>query len=174
MIFQNPSASLNPRRTIRKQLEDALTATAKSSTSVEDLLAQVDLNQEDAEKLPHQFSGGQQQRIAICRAIAVDPSLLIGDEPIASLDASLQTKIALLMKRMALQHKSSMLFISHDLAIVRLIASRILIMNKGRIIESGTTEQIWNHPKEQYTQNLLKSIPMPDGLGHLPEYHPQS
>ncbi|MCH4209346.1 ABC transporter ATP-binding protein [Bifidobacterium sp.] len=171
MVFQNPYASLNPRRTVRAQIEEARAISPFAVPSVEELLAEVQMDVSDADKLPHQFSGGQRQRIAIARAMATSPLLLIGDEPIASLDASLQAKTAILMKQVASRSDSSLLFISHDLSIVRLIATRIVVMNQGRIVETGTTEEIWNHPKEDYTKNLLDAIPVPDGLGHLPAYH---
>lgn len=171
MVFQNPYASLNPRRTVRSQIEEARKISPVVVPSVEELLAEVQMDASDADKLPHQFSGGQRQRIAIARAMATSPTLLIGDEPIASLDASLQAKTAILMKRVALRTKASLLFISHDLSIVRLIATRIVVMNDGRIVESGSTETIWNHPQETYTKNLLNAIPIPDGLGNLPVFN---
>lgn len=171
MVFQNPYASLNPRRTVRSQIEEARAVSPVPVPSVEELLASVELEASDADKLPHQFSGGQRQRIAIARAMATTPTLLIGDEPIASLDASSQAKTAILMKKAAARSDASLLFISHDLSIVRLIATRIVVMNKGLIVESGPTEEIWNHPQEDYTRNLLAAIPVPDGLGHLPAYH---
>jgi ABC-type glutathione transport system ATPase component len=170
MVFQNPYASLNPRRSIRSQIEDARRVSPQEAPSVDELLDQVELDVSDADKLPHQFSGGQRQRIAIARVMASSPTLLIGDEPIASLDASLQAKTALLMRDIAAKQGTSLLFISHDLSVVRLIASRVVVMNAGKIIESGPTEEVWRHPREEYTQNLLNAIPLPDGLGHLPAY----
>lgn len=170
MVFQNPYASLNPRRIIRTQIEEARAISPFEVPSVEELLAEVEMEASDADKLPHQFSGGQRQRIAIARAMATTPTLLIGDEPIASLDASLQAKTALLMKKAAARSDASLLFISHDLSIVRLIASRIIVMNQGTIVEYGSTEDIWNNPQQQYTKNLLDAIPIPDGLGKLPAY----
>lgn len=171
MVFQNPYASLNPRRSIRSQIEEARAISPVEVPSVEELLNMVELDASDADKLPHQFSGGQRQRIAIARAMAASPTLLIGDEPIASLDASLQAKTALLMKQAAARTDASLLFISHDLSVVRLIATRIVVMNKGQIVEEGPTEDIWNHPQEEYTKNLLGAIPVPDGLGHLPAFN---
>ena len=171
MVFQNPYASLNPRRSVRSQIEEARHVSPVPVPSVEELLSQVQMDPTDANKLPHQFSGGQRQRIAIARAMATSPSLLIGDEPIASLDASLQAKTALLMKQAASRSGASLLFISHDLSIVRLIATRIVVMNQGKIVEAGPAEEVWNHPQEQYTKDLLNAIPIPDGLGHLPAYN---
>lgn len=168
MVFQNPYASLNPRRRVASQIEDARAIHPTGAPSVAELLEQVELPADAARKYPHEFSGGQRQRIAIARAVAAGPDLLIGDEPIASLDASLQAKVALLMRDVALSSGSSLLFISHDLAVVRLIADRVIVMNAGRIVEQGPTEQIWSDPREEYTRRLLRSIPVADGLGRLP------
>lgn len=169
MVFQNPYASLNPRRTIGGQIADGLRANpAKDSWTVEGLLDEVELPADVQDRFPHQFSGGQRQRIAIARAIASGPELLIGDEPIASLDASLQARVAGLMRRLALESGASLLFISHDLAVVRTIADEVAVMNRGEIVERGTAEEIWDHPREAYTQRLLAAIPAVDGLGTLP------
>ncbi len=169
MVFQNPYASLNPRRRIGAQLEDARRINPGTAPSVDDLLDMVDLPRDSAGLYPRQFSGGQRQRIAIARAMATGPTLLIGDEPIASLDASLQSKVALLMRDVAAKAGAALLFISHDLAVVHLIADRIMVMHDGRIVERGETERIWNDPQDPYTRQLLSAIPIPDGLGHIPE-----
>lgn len=172
MVFQNPYASLNPRRTIRAQLEDGRRIHPTGAPTVAELLEQVELPSSAADRYPHEFSGGQRQRVAIARAVATGPDLLIGDEPIASLDASLQAKIATLMRTVARENGSSLLFISHDLAIVRLIADRVLVMYQGKVVESGPTEQVWNHPQQAYTRRLLAAIPVADGQGRLPEVLP--
>jgi ABC-type glutathione transport system ATPase component len=168
MVFQNPNASLNPRRPIGSQLEDARAANPVDARSVADLLSEVEIDPAAAALYPHQFSGGQRQRIAIARAMAVGPQLLIGDEPIASLDASLQAKVARLARDVALRSHTSVLFISHDLSIVRLVADRIAVMKTGRIVEEGPTEDVWNQPQNDYTRRLLAAIPVADGLGRLP------
>lgn len=169
MVFQNPYASLNPRRTVGAQIADGLRIhPQKDSWSVAGLLEEVELPADVANRFPHQFSGGQRQRIAIARAIASGPDLLIGDEPIASLDASLQAKVAGLMRRLALESGASMLFITHDLAVVRTIADDIAVMNRGEIVEHGPVEQVWRTPSNPYTQRLLAAIPAVDGLGTLP------
>ncbi|MCS4275478.1 peptide/nickel transport system ATP-binding protein [Mycetocola sp. BIGb0189] len=169
MVFQNPYASLNPRRTVGSQIADGLRIhPQRDSWTVAGLLEEVELPAEVANRFPHQFSGGQRQRIAIARAIASGPDLLIGDEPIASLDASLQAKVAQLMRRLALESGASMLFISHDLAVVRTIADEVAVMSKGQIVEHGPVEQVWRSPRDPYTQRLLAAIPAVDGLGTLP------
>jgi oligopeptide transport system ATP-binding protein len=117
---------------------------------------------------PHQFSGGQKQRIAIARALAARPRMLVADEPISALDASTQTSVAALMRSLSIEAGAGMLFISHDLSVVRRIADRTLVMYRGRIVESGHTETIWAHPLHPYTRALLAAIPVPDGAGHVP------
>jgi peptide/nickel transport system ATP-binding protein len=131
------------------------------------LLEEVELDSGAAHLYPNEFSGGQRQRIAIARAIAAGPDLLIGDEPIASLDASLQAKIARLMRNLALRTGASLMFISHDLAVVRVIADEVAVMNHGKIVERGHVEQVWNDPQDDYTRRLIAAIPLVDGLGNL-------
>jgi peptide/nickel transport system ATP-binding protein len=168
MVFQNPYASLNPRRRVGAQIEDGRRVAAGAAPSVTELLDSVGLDAAAATKYPHEFSGGQRQRVAIARAMATGPDLLIGDEPIASLDASLQARVATLMRNVALEQGASLLFISHDLAVVRVIADRIAVMQAGRIVEQGTAEQVWASPQHPYTRRLLGAIPIADGLGRLP------
>ncbi|MGH3645191.1 MAG: ABC transporter ATP-binding protein [Mycobacterium sp.] len=168
MVFQNPYASLNPRRTVASQIEDGLRACAGDQRwTVASLLEEVELDSGAAHLYPNEFSGGQRQRIAIARAIAAGPDLLIGDEPIASLDASLQAKIARLMRNLALRTGASLMFISHDLAVVRVIADEVAVMNHGKIVERGHVEQVWNDPQDDYTRRLIAAIPLVDGLGNL-------
>jgi ABC-type glutathione transport system ATPase component len=168
MVFQNPYASLNPRRRVGAQIEDGRRVAEGEAPSVAELLDSVGLDAAAAGRYPHEFSGGQRQRVAIARAMATGPDLLIGDEPIASLDASLQARVASLMRRVALDRGASLLFISHDLAVVRVIADRIAVMQSGRIVEQGPAEQVWSDPQHPYTRRLLAAIPIADGLGRLP------
>ncbi|HEY8318077.1 MAG TPA: ABC transporter ATP-binding protein [Amnibacterium sp.] len=168
MVFQNPYASLNPRRRVGEQIEDARRIAGSEALPIAALLEQVGLEPAVASRYPYEFSGGQRQRIAIARAMAAAPEVLIGDEPIASLDASLQERIATLMRDVALQQGASLLFISHDLSVVRVIADRIAVMQAGRIVEEGPTDQVWSNPQHPYTRRLLAAIPIADGLGRLP------
>ncbi|MGO1972302.1 MAG: ABC transporter ATP-binding protein [Propionibacteriaceae bacterium] len=169
MVFQNPYASLNPRRTVAAQLADGLRINPDPQRwNVSSLLEAVELTPDAAKRYPHSFSGGQRQRIAIARAIAAGPDLLIGDEPIASLDASLQARIAQLMKDLALETGASLLFISHDLAVVRVVADRVAVMNAGALVELGRIDEVWDNPQQDYTKRLLAAIPMVDGLGVIP------
>jgi ABC-type glutathione transport system ATPase component len=169
LVFQNPNASLNPRRTVRSQIEDGRAAHPdKAAPEVPALLEEVGLDAGLAGRYPHELSGGQKQRAAIARAIAAGPALLIGDEPIASLDASLQARVARLLRQAAAGSGAGLLFISHDLSVVRLIADRIVVMRAGRVVEEAPTEELWSAPRQDYTRRLLAAIPVPDGLGVLP------
>ncbi|MGW4639692.1 ABC transporter ATP-binding protein [Sphaerisporangium sp. NPDC004334] len=172
MVFQDPYASLNPRRRVGAQIADGLAAAGDRETTPAGMLERVGLPGHMAERYPHEFSGGQRQRIAIARALAARPSLLIGDEPISALDASAQAQVATLMRNLAVESGAGLLFISHDLSVVRLIADRIAVMYLGKIVETGPTAEVWAEPRHPYTQALLRAIPEPDGLGRLPEELP--
>ncbi|MBT2473029.1 ABC transporter ATP-binding protein [Microbacterium sp. ISL-103] len=171
MVFQDPSTSLNPRRRVGDQIADGIaTARARGAegSTVEEWLERVGLPTEVATRFPHQFSGGQKQRLAIARALAARPSLLVADEPISALDASTQTSVAGLMRDLVAESGAGMLFISHDLAVVRRIADRTLVMFAGRVLEAGATDRVWSAPQHPYTQALLAAIPEPDGAGRIP------
>jgi ABC-type glutathione transport system ATPase component len=168
MVFQNPYSSLNPRRRVGAQIEDALAIAGPERSTVAQLLDDVEMDRAAAGMFPHQFSGGQRQRIAIARAMGARPDVLVGDEPIASLDASLQAKVATLMRDVALKNGASLLFISHDLSVVRVVADRVAVMKAGRIVETGPVATVWSAPEDEYTQRLLAAIPIADGLGTLP------
>ncbi|WP_326721733.1 ABC transporter ATP-binding protein [Streptomyces sp. NBC_00243] len=173
MVFQDPYGSLNPRRRVGAQIADGIRTAAErgevpEGTSPEDLLTRVGLPTSAAQGYPQEFSGGQRQRIAIARALAARPRLLVGDEPISALDASAQLQVATLMRSLAVESGAGLLFISHDLSVVRLIADRIAVMYLGRIVETGPTAEVWDSPRHPYTRALLAAVPQPDGAGVLP------
>ncbi|MEU4245075.1 ABC transporter ATP-binding protein [Actinoplanes sp. NPDC026619] len=171
MIFQDPFASLNSRRRVGAQIGDALRLNP-SPTTVGEWLTRVGLPESAAGRYPHEFSGGQRQRIAIARALAAQPSLIVADEPIAALDASAQAQIANLLVDLARSEGVSLLFISHDLAIVRQIADRIAVMYLGRVVETGPTAELWDTPAHPYSSALIGAVPRPDGLHRLPDELP--
>jgi peptide/nickel transport system ATP-binding protein len=171
MVFQDPNSSLNPRIRVGAQISEGIKAAlarGEAGSSPEEWLERVGLPTAMAKRYAHELSGGQRQRVAIARALAARPDLLVADEPISALDASSQASVADMMRRLAFDAGAGLLFISHDLAIVRLIADRTVVMYRGKVVESGVTERIWNDPMHPYTQALLAAIPEPDGRGILP------
>mgnify|MGYP003325569281 CR=1 FL=1 len=163
IVYQNPGSSLNPRRTVSDQLSVPLKFSGYESSQIKyricDLLELVDLPQNYAGMYPHELSGGQKQRIAIARALAPEPKLIIADEPVSALDVSIQSQILNLVKDLVDELELTMLFISHDLSVVRYIADRIAVMYFGKIVETGEAESLMDNPKHEYTKQLLDSIP---------------
>jgi peptide/nickel transport system ATP-binding protein len=173
LVFQNPYDSINPRRMVGAQVADALAIGGKQARSsfthrVEQLLQRVGLPASMAWRFPHQLSGGQRQRIAIARALAADPAMIVLDEPLSALDASVQAQVANLLVALARDLNVGMLLISHDLAIVRHVAHRTAVMYLGVVVETAPTAELWKAPMHPYTQALIDSIPHADGAGHLP------
>jgi oligopeptide/dipeptide ABC transporter ATP-binding protein len=176
MVFQNPFSSLNPRRTIGAQLAEAMLAAGLTRRAgrgrVAELLELVGLSVGAAERYPHQFSGGQRQRIAVARALAAQPSVIVLDEPLSSLDASAQAQLANVLVDLARTLEIGLLLISHDLAIVRYAADAISVMYLGRIVEDGPAAATWETPLHPYTEALIGAVPHADGAGTLPEALP--
>jgi len=165
MIFQDPYASLNPRMTVYETLAEPLLyhgiANKKTvAKQVQQLMDDVGLARSGVLKYPHEFSGGQRQRIAIGRAITTQPEFLIADEPVSALDVTIQAQILELILNLVEQRNLTMLFISHDLSVVRYISDRVAVMHRGKLVEEGNTEQLWAEPKMNYTKALLKAIPL--------------
>ncbi len=172
MVFQDPYASLNPRRRVGDLIADGVTlgggTRADGARRAAELLDRVGLPADAVEKYPHEFSGGQRQRLAIARTLAADPSCIVADEPISALDASAQAQVANLLLSLARDNAMGMVFISHDLSVVRQIADRVAVMYLGRIIEIGDTRTVWSAPTHPYTEALVSAIPRADGSGTLP------
>jgi peptide/nickel transport system ATP-binding protein len=174
MVFQDPYGSLDPRQKVLRIVSEPLHSTLKQSSgqalSAQDLkdcaaqaLTEVGLRASDLDKYPHEFSGGQRQRIAIARALITRPSLIVADEPVSALDVSVQAQVLNLMMDLQERFGLSYLFISHDLAVVNLMCDDVIVLQHGRVVETGSADDIFQHPQHPYTQELLSAIP---GLSH--------
>ncbi len=171
MIFQDPLSALNPRRRVGEivvqpllsygRLGAAPTAAALKEKA-RTLLQQVSLPPEFATRFPHELSGGQRQRVGIARAIALEPDLIVADEIVSGLDVSTQARILLLLRELRTRLGMGMIFVTHDLSVVRVLCDRVVVMREGRIVEEGQTADVFANPQHPYTQALLEAIPLPE------------
>ena len=168
MIFQDPQASLNPRMTVGDIIAEGIDLHKLASSKQErmekvyKLLEIVGLNREHASRFPHEFSGGQRQRIGIARALAVDPEVLVCDEPISALDVSIQAQVVNLLKDLQRERNLTLLFIAHDLSMVKYISDRVAVMYRGKVVELGTPEAVYGDPVHSYTKSLISAVPIAD------------
>jgi oligopeptide transport system ATP-binding protein len=168
IVFQDPYTSLNPRRTVGEivgepfDIHPDVVPKAGRRAKVQELLELVGLNPEHINRYPHQFSGGQRQRIGIARGIALNPKVLICDEPVSALDVSVQAQVINLMEKLQNELDLAYIFIAHDLSVVRHISDRVGVMYLGRIVELGDEDQVYSRPTHPYTQALLSAVPVPD------------
>jgi len=167
VVFQDPYASLNPRMTVGDIVSEPLLVhdigdRRSRRRSAEQLLEVVGFNPDFINRYPHEFSGGQRQRIGIARALALNPSLIVCDEPVSALDVSIQAQILNLLKDLQHEFGLAYLFIAHDLAVVRTMSDHIAVMNRGKIVEIGPAEEVYTNPQDPYSQALLAAVPIPD------------
>ncbi len=167
IVFQDPYASLNPRMTVGDIVSEPLLIHNVGSRrsrrrSAEQLLEVVGFNPDFINRYPHEFSGGQRQRIGIARALALNPRLIVCDEPVSALDVSIQAQILNLLKDLQIEFGLTYLFVAHDLAVVRGMSDQIAVMNRGQIVEYGPAEKVYTNPQDSYSQALLAAVPVPD------------
>ncbi len=167
MVFQDPYSSLDPRMSVRRILEEPLRIHGGMSAEqkkqvILPLLEQVGLPREALKKYPHEFSGGQRQRIGIARALALKPTLLLCDEPVSALDVSIQAQILNLFRDLQRQYHLTLLFVSHDMSVIRYISDRVMVMYLGQVMEIATKKELFEHPAHPYTQALMRAVPVPD------------
>ncbi len=167
MVFQDPSSSFDPRMTVGDSVAELLyvhgmTNRAERRTIVEDLLERVGMSASDYDRYPHEFSGGQKQRIALARALVLDPELIIADEPVSALDVSIQGEVLSLIDELQSAFGLSLILISHDMGVIREICDRVAVMYLGKIVEIGTTEELFTNPQHPYTEALVSAVPVPD------------
>jgi peptide/nickel transport system ATP-binding protein len=167
MVFQDPSSSLNPRLPIGESIGEPLylAGVAKGAAlqrRIESLLDQVELPRAYRNRYPHELSGGQKQRVGIARALSLEPKLMVADEPTSALDVSVQATVLELFQNLQQELGFACLFVTHDLAVIDVLADRICVMRHGRIVEQGTRDEILRNPQELYTQRLLAAVPLPD------------
>ena len=167
IIYQDPYSSLNPRMTVEDIVGEPLVVHglahgSELSDRVQALLDSVGLNVDHVKRYPHEFSGGQRQRISIARGLALQPRLIVADEPVSALDVSIQAQILNLMEDLQIQFRHSYLFITHDLAVVKHISSKLVVMYLGKVVEAAETETLFANPKHPYSEALMSAVPVPD------------
>jgi oligopeptide transport system ATP-binding protein len=167
IVFQDPYASLNPRMTVGDIVGEPLVVhrvgnRQRRRRTVEELLEIVGFNKDFVNRYPHEFSGGQRQRIGIARALALNPRLIVCDEPVSALDVSIQAQVLNLLKDLQQEFFLSYLFIAHDLAVVKGMSDNIAVMNRGELVEAGPADEVYTRPKDEYTKALLAAVPVPD------------
>ena len=167
MIFQDPFASLNPRHTVGTIIESSftihkVTPEGGSKRAIGELLERVGLNPEHVNRFPHEFSGGQRQRIGIARALALNPKLIVADEPVSALDVSIQAQVINLLDDLQKELGLSYLFVAHDLSVVQHISDRVVVMYLGKVMEEAKTSELFSSPRHPYTKALLSAVPVPD------------
>jgi oligopeptide transport system ATP-binding protein len=167
MVFQDPYASLNPRRRVGQIVADPLKLQGVARGSdlrrrVQEMLERVGLSPEHYDRFPHEFSGGQRQRIGIARALALKPKLIVADEPVSALDVSIQAQIVNLLADLQQEFDLALVFVAHDIGVVRHVSNRIAVMHEGKIVEEGSADQVCGSPRHEYTKQLLAAVPIPD------------
>ncbi len=167
MVFQDPVSSLNPRRTVGESIADPLRARGERDEGrvrgrVRELLERVGLEGARYDRYPHEFSGGQRQRVGIARALAADPRVIVCDEPVSALDVTTQAQVVALLGELQRELGLALVFVAHDLAVVRQVSDRVAVMRRGRIVEEGPADEVYDNPQDPYTKQLLAAVPALD------------